>query len=228
MAGADGLASFAHASDTLAVDLGWLGDIDRGLALLDEAVATARQVGRLDEVMRCYANRTTLLDRDSRREEALAVVKEGIAEASRSGLGLTYGAFLRGNAADILFQLGRWTESEAECRAATEFPPAGVAWFSPTLYLSLVLIESRADEEARPAWSARRCFSSRRCPRVSGRRSSCAPPSATPCGAQSWATPETLPSRVGSACSRRTTRPRSRTPPPPCSRHAPRPRSGAA
>ncbi|MEX2547742.1 MAG: LuxR C-terminal-related transcriptional regulator [Chloroflexota bacterium] len=148
-AGPEGLAALAHASDTLAVDLGWMGDIDTGLALLDEAMATARDVGRLDEVMRCYANRTTLLDLDSRREEALAVVKEGIAEASRSGLGLTYGAFLRGNAADILFQLGRWSESEAECRAAMEFPPAGVAWFSPTLYLGLVLIESRADEEAR-------------------------------------------------------------------------------
>jgi DNA-binding NarL/FixJ family response regulator len=129
------------------VDLGWMGDIDAGLARLDEAIATARKVGRLDEVMRCYANRTTLLDLDSRREEALEVVKEGIAEASRSGLGLTYGAFLRGNAADILFQLGRWDESEAECRAAMEFPPAGVAWFSPTLYLGLVLVESRADEE---------------------------------------------------------------------------------
>ena len=124
-----------------------MGDIDGGLARLDEAMATARKVGRLDEIMRCYANRTTLLDLDSRREEALAVVKEGIAEASRSGLGLTYGAFLRGNAADILFQLGRWAESEAECRAAMEFPPAGVAWFSPTLYLGLVLVESRADEE---------------------------------------------------------------------------------
>ena len=98
----EALADFAHATDTLAVDLGYMGEIDRGLGLLDEAMTTARAVGRLDEVMRCYANRTTLLDLDSRREEALAVVKEGIAEASRNGLGLTYGAFLRGNAADIL------------------------------------------------------------------------------------------------------------------------------
>ena len=29
-----------------------------------------------------------------------------------------------------------------------EFPPAGLAWFSPILYLGLVLVESRADEEA--------------------------------------------------------------------------------
>jgi DNA-binding CsgD family transcriptional regulator/tetratricopeptide (TPR) repeat protein len=148
-AGEDGLADLAHATDTLAVDLGFgRGEIDRALALLDEALDAARRAGRLDELMRCYANKTTLLDLDSRREEALAVVKEGIAEAVRGGLPLTYGAFLRGNAADILFQLGRWAESEAECRAALEFPPAGVAWFSPILYLGLVLVESRADEEA--------------------------------------------------------------------------------
>ncbi len=148
-AGEDGLAHLAHATDTLAVDLAFgKGAIDRALELLDEAMDAARKAGRLDEVMRCYLNRTTLLDLDSRREDALAAVNEGIAEAERGGLGLTYGSFLRGNAADILFQLGRWAESEAECRAALEFPPAGVAWFSPILYLGLVLVESRNDEEA--------------------------------------------------------------------------------
>ena len=137
-----------HATCTLGVDLGWLGQIDRGLELLAEATDLARQAGRLDEMMRCYANRTTLLDLDSRREDALDVVKRGLADATRGGLRMTYGAFLRGNAADILFQLGRWEESEAECRAALEFQPAGLAWFSPILYLGLVLVESRADEEA--------------------------------------------------------------------------------
>ena len=147
-AGDAGLSQFAHASDTAAVNAGFLGRIDRGLELLDDALKAARRAGDLDEVMRCYANRTTLLDLDLRREHALAAVQEGIAEAARNGLGLTYGAFLGGNAADILFQLGRWTEAEAQCRSAMEFPPAGFAWFSPTLYLGLVLVESKADEEA--------------------------------------------------------------------------------
>ena len=65
--------------------------------------------------MRVAANRTTLLDLDLRREEALAVVQEFLAEASAGGLEATYGAFLRGNAADILYQLGRWEEAEREC-----------------------------------------------------------------------------------------------------------------
>ncbi|HWH36637.1 MAG TPA: AAA family ATPase [Candidatus Limnocylindrales bacterium] len=142
------LAEQGHATCTLGVDVAYLGDVERGLALLEEATALSRSCGLLDDVMRAYANRTTLLDLDSRREEALAVVSQGIAEASANGLGLTYGAFLRGNAADILFQLGRWREAEEECRAAMEFPPAGLAWVNPLLYLGLLLAESRADEEA--------------------------------------------------------------------------------
>ena len=146
--GQPALAEYGHATCTLGVDVAYMGQLARGLELLETATNSSRRAGRLDDVIRAYANRTTLLDLDTRREEALAVVKDGIAEASASGLGLTYGAFLRGNAADILFQLGRWQEAEEECRAALEFPPAGVAWFSPLLYLSLVLVESRADDEA--------------------------------------------------------------------------------
>lgn len=141
-------AEAGHATCTLGVDTAYLGELDRGLALLEEATDLARRSGRLDDLMRAYANRTTLLDLDSRREAALAVVNEGIRDARDAGLGDTYGAFLRGNAADILFMLGRWEESEVECRAGLAGRPAGVAWFSPILYLGLVLVESRADEEA--------------------------------------------------------------------------------
>lgn len=138
----------AHALCTLGVDLAYLGQLDRGLALLEASALAARKAHRLDDLMRAALNRTTLLDLDARRTEALAVVTAGVKDARAGGLERTYGAFLRGNAADILFQLGRWQECESECRAGMEWPPAGVAWFSPTLYLGLVLVESRADEEA--------------------------------------------------------------------------------
>lgn len=141
-------AELGHATCTLGVDVAYLGELDRGLALLEEATEIARAEGRLDDMMRAYANRTTLLDLASRRDAALAVVNDGIRDARAGGLSATYGAFLRGNAADILFQLGRWREAEDECRAAMEWPPSGVAWFSPTLYLGLLLVESRADDEA--------------------------------------------------------------------------------
>src|SRR4051812_5788737 len=141
-------AEYGHATCTLGVDIAYQGKVDQALALLEEATTVARDEGRLDDLMRAYANRTFLLDLDSRREPALAVVKDGLRDAREGGLSATYGAFLRGNAADILYQLGRWEEAETESRAAMEWPPAGVAWFSPTLYLGLILVESRADDEA--------------------------------------------------------------------------------
>ena len=104
--------------------------------------------GRLDDLMRCYANRTTLLDLDLRREAALAVVKRRPRDARAAACRLTYGAFLRGNAADILFQLGRWDEAEAECRAAMEWPAGRRRLVQPDRCTWPVLVESRADEEA--------------------------------------------------------------------------------
>ncbi len=141
-------SELAHALCTLGVDVAWQGSLDQGLALLRASDAIARRDGRLDDLMRAALNRTTLLDLDARREQALEVVTAGIRDAEAGGLGRTYGSFLRGNAADILYQLGRWSESEAECRVGMEWQPTGVAWFSPTLYLGLVLVESRADDEA--------------------------------------------------------------------------------
>ena len=146
--GPEALRELGHATCTLGVDAAYLGELDRGLMLLGEAADTARRAGRLDDLMRVGLNRTTLLDLDSRRDEALAVVTESIRDAEAGGLAGTYGSFLWGNAADILFQLGRWEESERACRAGMEWQPAGVAWFSPTMYLGLVLVESRADDEA--------------------------------------------------------------------------------
>jgi DNA-binding CsgD family transcriptional regulator/tetratricopeptide (TPR) repeat protein len=147
--GAEAHRELGHVTCTLGVDRAYLGGLDEGLGLLEEAETIARKTGRLDDLIRVAANRTTLLDLDSRRLDALEVVSQGIVDAESGGLAGTYGAFLRGNTADILYQLGRWEESQRECRAAMEWQPAGVAWFSPTLYLGLVLVESRGDEEAR-------------------------------------------------------------------------------
>jgi DNA-binding CsgD family transcriptional regulator/tetratricopeptide (TPR) repeat protein len=146
--GDNALTELAKATCTLGVDVAYGGGLERGLALLEEASDLARQAGSLDELMRAYANRTTLLDLDSRREAAIDVVAQGVAEARQWGLEAVYGAFLRGNAADCLFNLGRWAASEAECRAALEWSPSGVFFYNPIMYLSMVLVESRADEEA--------------------------------------------------------------------------------
>jgi DNA-binding CsgD family transcriptional regulator/tetratricopeptide (TPR) repeat protein len=147
--GEDTLQERAHAICTQGVDVAYLGDPIRGLEMLEEAAALSRQAGRLDHLMRVAANRTTLLDLDLRREEALEVVQEFLAEAAAGGLEATYGAFLRGNAADILFQLGRWQEAERECRSDLRWQTGRreITWLS-LLVLGLLLTESRADEEA--------------------------------------------------------------------------------
>jgi DNA-binding CsgD family transcriptional regulator/tetratricopeptide (TPR) repeat protein len=135
------------AACTLGVDLGYLGDVDGGLALLDEAIALGDRSRRLEDLMRAYANRTHLLELDARLEAALAAVQDGIRAAREWGAEAAYGAFLRGNAADIMTKLGRWSEAEAETRAALEWSPERFVW-SPLLALGGILVESRADEEA--------------------------------------------------------------------------------
>ena len=147
-AGRSALAELGHATCTLGVDEGYLGDVERGLVLLRQAAAIAREAGRLDDLMRAYANQTTLLELDARRSEALAIVDEGIAEARRWGQEAVYGAFLRGNGGDTLFVLGRWAEAEAMCHQALEWSPSGVARFNPLVWLTNVRVESASDEEA--------------------------------------------------------------------------------
>ena len=139
----------AHAVCTKGVNVAYLGDPDAGLQLLEQAAGLARRASRLDHLMRVAANRTTLLDLDLRREEGLSVVQEFLAEAAAGGLEATYGAFLRGNAADILYHLGRWEEAENECREGIKWLSShrDVMWLS-LLMLGLLLAESRADEEA--------------------------------------------------------------------------------
>jgi DNA-binding CsgD family transcriptional regulator/tetratricopeptide (TPR) repeat protein len=145
----DTLAELGHATCTLGVDAAYLGDLSEGLELLEEASSMARQAGRLDDLMRVAANRTTLLDLDSRREKALEVIKTFLVEAEAGGLAASYGAFLRGNGADILYHLGRWPEAEAECRFAAGWRMSAyeAEWWPP-LVLGLLLTESRGDEES--------------------------------------------------------------------------------
>jgi DNA-binding CsgD family transcriptional regulator len=131
------------------MDAAYLGDFDRGLDLLREASDIAREAGRLDDLMRAAANRTTLLDLDSRREDALAVVHSFHEDADAGGLAASYGAFLHGNAADILYHLGRWDEAEAECRMAMDWRMSALeAEWWPPLVLGLLLAESKGDAEA--------------------------------------------------------------------------------
>jgi DNA-binding CsgD family transcriptional regulator/tetratricopeptide (TPR) repeat protein len=137
-----------HATTTLGVALGWGRDPEEGVRLLREARRMAEQLGELDELFRMYANLTTVLDLLGRRPEAVAVAEEGIEVARRYGQEAAYGNFLRGNAADSLFRLGRWKESRAMSATALEWSPLGVAFVNAGVYLAVVEIESNAGEVA--------------------------------------------------------------------------------
>jgi DNA-binding CsgD family transcriptional regulator len=138
----------AHATTTLGVSLGWGEAPESGVALLRRALALAEEAGDHDELFRVYANLTTVLDLVGRREEAIEVAYEGIEATRRAGLEAVYGNFLRGNAADPLFLLGRWTESRALGATALEWSPAGVAFVNSVDSLAIVEIETRAGEYA--------------------------------------------------------------------------------
>lgn len=144
----DGRAQLVHATTTLGVSLGWGEDPEAGVALLRRARELAEAAGDHDELFRVYANLTTVLDLVGRREEAVEVAVEGIEATRRAGLEAVYGNFLRGNAADSLFLLGRWAESRTLSATSLEWSPAGVAFVNSVDSLAIVEIETRAGEYA--------------------------------------------------------------------------------
>ncbi len=147
-AGDDGEAIVLHAMTTLGVALGWGDEPEAGVALLEEARSLAERAGDADELFRVYANLTTVLDLVGRRPEAVEIAYAGIEASRRAGLEAVYGNFLRANASDSLYLLGRWQESSAISATALEWSPAGVAFARPIDSLAVVEIETRAGEAA--------------------------------------------------------------------------------
>jgi DNA-binding CsgD family transcriptional regulator/tetratricopeptide (TPR) repeat protein len=144
----DGRSQLAHAMTTLGVSLGWGDDPGSAVALLGEARALAEAAGDQDELFRVYANLTTVLDLVGQRKAAVEVAFEGIEVTRAAGLEAVYGNFLRGNAADSLFRLGRWAEARALSATALEWSPAGVAFVNSVDSLAIIEIETRAGEYA--------------------------------------------------------------------------------
>ncbi|HEY8438360.1 MAG TPA: LuxR C-terminal-related transcriptional regulator [Candidatus Limnocylindrales bacterium] len=145
--GTNGESVVLHATTTLGVVLGWGDEPEAGVRLLEEARAMAAARGDLDELFRIYANLTTVLDLVGRRREAVDVAYEGIEASRRAGLEAVFGNFLRGNAADSLYLLGRWEECRAMSATALEWSPGG-AVARPLDSLAFVEIEANADEAA--------------------------------------------------------------------------------
>ena len=138
----------ASATATLGVSLGWGSDPAQGVDLLRDAGRMAAELGDLDERFRALANLTTVLDLIGRRAEAVQVANAGIDEARDAGLEAVYGNFLRGNASDSLFILGRWEEARAAGATSLEWQPVGINFLNSVVNLATVEIELSAGEAA--------------------------------------------------------------------------------
>src|SRR5215207_8256585 len=101
----------AHALNSLGTALARLDDPEGGLAALWEARRRAAELGAAKDEARACVNLSDLLEDLGRLDEAVAVATEGIEVAGADGLARTFGAFLAGNAASALYNLGRWRES---------------------------------------------------------------------------------------------------------------------
>jgi DNA-binding CsgD family transcriptional regulator/tetratricopeptide (TPR) repeat protein len=137
-----------HASCTLAVADAWGEDPEPAVWKLRQNRDEAAELGSLDDLFRVYANLTTVLDLLGRRDEAIAIAYEGIAEAERAGQATVYGNFLRANAADSLFYLGRWPECRRLCLEALSWNPVGIWYLSPLLALTTLEVATNAGESA--------------------------------------------------------------------------------
>ena len=138
----------AHALTTLGVTRGWSDDPASAVDLLREAGRSAEARGDLEERFRVIANLTTVLDLIGRRTEAVEIAYDGIAQARSAGLEAVFGNFLRGNAAESLFLLGRWAETRDLCTTALEWSLSGVDFVNAIVNLATVEIESEAGETA--------------------------------------------------------------------------------
>jgi DNA-binding CsgD family transcriptional regulator/tetratricopeptide (TPR) repeat protein len=137
-----------HATCTLAVADAWGEDPELAVRRLREARDQAAELGRLDDLFRVYANLTTVLDLLGRRDEAIAIAYEGIAEAERVGQATACGNFLRANAADSLYILGRWAECRRLCLDALSWNPVGTGFLTPLVTLAMLEVAMTAGESA--------------------------------------------------------------------------------
>ena len=87
---------------------------------LTEARRIAEAVGRVDEVARCYATLSGLLEAFGKLEAAAMVALEGAELAASQGLGRWHSPFLTATAGRARFAQGRWDEADVLLRRAAE------------------------------------------------------------------------------------------------------------
>jgi DNA-binding CsgD family transcriptional regulator/tetratricopeptide (TPR) repeat protein len=113
-------AQEGDARRALGVDLAFLGDLEAGVAELLGARRIAEAVGRVDEVARCIATLSGLLESFGELEAAATAALEGADQAASHGLGRWHSPFLTATAGRVLFALGHWEEADVLLRQAAD------------------------------------------------------------------------------------------------------------
>ena len=128
------------------ISLAGMGYADEGIASLRKSIEMAGD--HFDGAMRGYSNLADALNLLGRTEEALAAAREGLAVTAAAGRESPWTSL---TAADMLFELGEWTEARE--RIAAERPGGKGAGFA--FYLTIARSEFYlADGHTDDAWKA--------------------------------------------------------------------------
>jgi DNA-binding CsgD family transcriptional regulator/tetratricopeptide (TPR) repeat protein len=100
-----------HALNSLGTAIVRLDEVGRGLACMEDARRLAAELGAAKDEARACVNLSDILEDLGRLQESVDVAAEGMEVAGAAGLRRTFGAFLAGNAASSLYNLGRWEEA---------------------------------------------------------------------------------------------------------------------
>ena len=139
-----------HALTTRGQDRAMLGDLEEGVADLEEAYRIAKEVRNVDDIGRARANWIWALQAAGRYDESIPLAEASIAEATALGLVRMFGAHLMAGAADDLYRLGRWDEAEAMARRAEHANPLGINQIlAQELAGRFAMARGRFDEAAR-------------------------------------------------------------------------------
>lgn len=121
----------AHALVTLGVCEASEGRFETGMTHIRLGRSIAEQPRAIDDLLRSYANLSSILDVAGRLEEAVADAMEGAERSARAGLFSKYYWFHLCNAAWSLMRLGRWDQARGLLEGADLARVEGV----PGLYL---------------------------------------------------------------------------------------------
>ncbi|MDQ1459243.1 MAG: hypothetical protein QOI08_727 [Actinomycetota bacterium] len=112
---------------SLGTVLTFVGEHDRGIASLQEALALATELHDDEGRMRSTVNLSDAYDALGRLEEAIAAARDGIATARAVGLASMFGALLATNLGESLVKIGEWDEAQQELEGALGYAASGLA-----------------------------------------------------------------------------------------------------